>query len=121
LKRQVVPYQTGSPESGAAQEIEGYFKMILESGKLQSELRSGLESAVGLAIDERAPMEQARSQAVQQARKTYRCEGCGLEFLGTLAFAAHDEETSHMKNRSKQVSIGSHLEHDSVYRTFTGD
>ena len=116
MKREVVPPQTGSQDVSQPEEIEEYFKTILESGKLQTEFSSDLEKAVRQTFEERAPIVQARSLAAQEARKTYRCEGCGLEFLGILAFATHDEETGHMKNRSKQVSINAHVGHELAYR-----
>ncbi len=56
---------------------------------------------------EQAKIDQARNLAAQQARKTYTCEVCGLEFLGVLSFAEHDEETSHVTSRGKRIWVDS--------------
>ncbi len=94
-----------SPNGGLDDETHEFYKGILKSNRLRSELKRELELIVEAQAQEQSLIEQARMVASQQARKTYRCEGCGLEFMGILAFAEHDEETSHMTDRGKKVQV----------------
>ncbi len=89
--------------------MNDFFKTILESDNVPDEEKRDLGLVANLQAREEAQIEEARRVASQQARRTYRCEGCGLEFLGILAFAEHDEESSHMSNRGKKVVITGHL------------
>lgn len=64
-----------------------------------------LEQISEAQVQKQSLIEEVRNYAAEQARKTYRCEVCGLEFLGILAFAEHDAETSHMAKRGKKVEF----------------
>ncbi len=120
MKKPASPYPYASLETSYAREIEEYFRTILESGRIQSDLSSSFTEVTRQLVQEQAPLDEARSLAARQARESYKCETCGLEFLGILAFATHDEETAHMKNRSKPVSVPAHIGHDLGYRGFIG-
>jgi hypothetical protein len=120
LKKPASPHPYTSLETSYAREIEEYFRTILESGRIQNDLSSSFTEVTNQSIQEQAPLDEARSLAAGQARESYKCETCGLEFSGILAFATHDEETGHMKNRSKHISIPAHVGHDLAYRGFIG-
>ena len=72
------------------------------------------------AIQNEAALDEARSFAGKQIREQFKCETCGLEFTGSLAFASHNEETSHMKNQTGFASISNYSGQDSAYRGFVG-
>ncbi len=90
---------------GASDETRDYYQKILTSNRLRAEERREVEFVEKLQANAEALIEQARRIAARQARKMYRCEVCGLELLGILAFAEHDEETSHMTDRGKKVRV----------------
>ncbi len=94
-----------SPRGGDDGEVHEYFKTILEANRLRADEVKDLAVIARIQAREQAKIDQARNLATQQARKTYLCEVCGLEFLGVLSFAEHDEETSHMTKRGKKVQI----------------
>ncbi len=98
-----------TPSEGAENEISEFFKTILQSRKLRPEDKRDLEIMAKLQSREESDIEEARKLAAQQSRKVYKCEGCGLEVMGILAFAEHDEATGHMTHRGKKVSIQGHL------------
>ncbi len=86
-------------------EIHEYFRTILEADRLRADEREDVAVVARIQAREQAKIDQARNLAAQQARRVYTCEACGLEFLGVLSFAEHDEETRHMTNRGKRVEI----------------
>lgn len=96
---------------GASDETRDYYQKILTSNRLRAEARREIEFIANLQANADALIDQARRVAAEQARKMYRCDVCGLEFLGILAFAEHDEETSHMTDRGKKVRIGGQVEY----------
>ncbi len=112
--------RTRGQETPVDDETNGYFETILELGKLEGELRLTLEAMAQQESEECVRIEQARSLAAQQAREIFTCDVCGLQFLGVLAFAAHDEATTHLKNRGRRVVIDGRLVHDSAYRPLSG-
>lgn len=97
------------PDKGMSDGMHELYKSILESNKLRRELKQQLELIALRQIQEQSEVEEAREVAAKQARTEYRCESCGLWFLGILDFAEHDEETGHMKNRGKKVTINGHV------------
>lgn len=94
---------------GTSDETRDYYQTILTSNRLRAEERREVELVAKLQANAEALIEQARRMAAQQARKMYKCEVCGLELLGILAFAEHDEETSHMTDRGKKVQVGDQI------------
>lgn len=98
-----------SPNAGLDDEIHDFYKKILRSNRLQADEKREIELIARLQAQEMSRVEMAREIAAKQARRTYKCEGCALEFLGILAFAEHDEETSHMANRGKKVLVRGQL------------
>ena len=111
---------TKGSKASVGEEAEGYFETILELGKLEGELRLSLETMAERESEERVKIEEVRSLASQQARETFTCDVCGLQFLGMLAFAAHDEATTHLKNRNRRPVIDGRLVRDSAYRLLSG-
>lgn len=95
-----------SPRGGESEETREYYRKILNSNRLRAEERREIEFVEKLQVNAETLIEHARRVAAQQARKTYRCEACGLELLGVLAFAEHDEQTSHMTELGKKVQFG---------------
>ncbi len=95
-------------DAGTTDEIDEFFKTILNSKKLHSQIKQEIEQIAKVQTEERSRIEEARTVAAEQARKTYKCEVCSLDFLGILAFAEHDGETAHMSNRGKKINIGGH-------------
>src|SRR6266540_2150621 len=93
---------------GAQDEINEFFKTILQSKKLRPEDKRDLEIIAKLQSKEDSEIDEARILAREQSRKVYTCEGCGLQVMGILAFAEHDEATRHMTHRGKKVSIQGH-------------
>ncbi len=90
-------------------EVHDFYKKILQSQTLTPNDRIGLEQIVEAQAQKQSLIEEVRNYAAEQARKTYRCEVCGLEFLGILAFAEHDAETSHMTKKGKKVEVNGGL------------
>ncbi len=82
------------------------YRKILNSNRLRVEERREIEFVEKLQANAEALVERARRVAAEQARNMYKCDVCGLELLGILAFAAHDEQTSHMTDRGKKVQVG---------------
>ncbi len=93
----------------AKDEVSEFFKTILQSKRLRPEDKRDLEIIARLQSKEDSEIEEARVLASQQSRKVYTCDGCGLQVMGILAFAEHDEATGHMTHRGKKVSIQGHL------------
>jgi hypothetical protein len=93
----------------AQDEINEFFKTILQSKRLRPEDKRDLEVIARLQSKVDSEIDEARKLARSQARKVYTCEGCGLQVMGILAFAEHDEATGHMTNRGKKVSLQGHL------------
>ena len=93
----------------AQDEINEFFKTILRSKKLRAEEKRDLEVIARLQSKVESEIEEARKIAKDQARKVYTCEGCGLQVMGILAFAEHDDATGHMTHRGKKVSLQGHL------------
>ncbi len=87
-------------------EVHEFYRKILESHSLTADDRTELENIAQAQAQKQSLIGMARNYAAEQARKNYKCEVCGLEFLGILAFAEHDAETSHMANRGKKVEFG---------------
>jgi len=100
---------TESPRAGVQDEINEFFKTILQSKKLRPEEKRDLEIMAKSQSRVESEIEEARKLASQQSRKVYTCEGCGLQVMGILAFAEHDEASGHMTHRGKKVSIQGHL------------
>jgi hypothetical protein len=100
---------SGGKGETAADEINEFFKTILQSKKLPAREKRDLEVIAQLQSMEDAEIEEARSLARQQARKVYTCEGCGLQVMGILGFAEHDEATGHMTHRGKKVTLQGHI------------
>ena len=100
------PGGTGEP---ATDEINDFFKTILQSKRLRPEEKRDLEVIAKMQSKVDAEIEDARSLAKSQARKVYTCEGCGLQVMGILAFADHDEATRHMTYRGKKVTLQGHI------------
>jgi rubrerythrin len=96
------------PVEGMSYEMHELYKSILESNKLRKELKEQLEMIALRQSQEQADFDEVRAVAAEQARAGYRCDGCGLWFVGILDFAEHDELTGHMKNRGKKVTINGH-------------
>ncbi len=109
VNRQNPSASSETPKEGNENEINEFFKTVLQSRKLRPEDKRDLEIIAKLQSREESDIEEARSLAAQQSRKVYKCEGCGLEVMGILAFAEHDEATGHMTHRGKKVSIQGHL------------
>ncbi len=109
VKRQNPTEDSETPREGTQYEINEFFKNILQSRKMPPEDKRDLEVIAKLQSREESEIEEARKLAAQQSRKVYKCEGCGLEVMGILAFAEHDEATGHMTHRGKKVSIQGHL------------
>ena len=86
-------------------EVHDFYKKILESQSLTPDDRMELRQIAEAQAQKQSLIEEVRNYAAEQARKTYRCEVCGLEFLGILAFAEHDAETSHMTKQGKKVGF----------------
>src|SRR5712692_11699040 len=100
---------SGDTGETAADEINEFFKTILQSKKLRPEDKRDLEVYAQLQSMEDAEIEEARDLARQQARKVYTCEGCGLQVMGILGFAEHDEASGHMTHRGKKVTLQGHI------------
>ena len=105
-----------SPEADSAgtsetaqDEINDFFKSILQSKKLRAEDKRDLEVIAKLQSRVDSEIDEARKVARDQSRKVYTCEGCGLQVMGILAFAEHDDATGHMTHRGKKVSLQGHL------------
>jgi hypothetical protein len=97
---------TDDSSTGAAQDdINDFFKTILQSKRLRPEEKKDLETIAKMQSKVDSEIEDARKLASQQARKVYTCEGCGLQVMGILAFAEHDEATRHMTYRGKKVTL----------------
>ena len=96
-------------KEGSQDEINEFFKTVLQSKKLRPEEKRDLEIMAKAQSRIESEIEDARLLAALQARKVYQCEGCGLEVMGILAFAEHDEATGHMTHRGKRVRIQGHL------------
>ena len=94
---------------GMSDEMFALYKSILESNKLRKELKQQLELIAIRQAEDQSGVEEAREVAAEQARAGYRCEGCGLWFFGILDFAEHDEETGHMRNRGRKVTINGNV------------
>ena len=104
------PEDDSSGTSQTAQdEINEFFKTILESKRIRAEDKRDLEVIAKLQSKVESEIDDARRIARDQARKVYTCEGCGLQVMGILAFAEHDEATGHMTHRGKKVSLQGHL------------
>ncbi len=86
-------------------EVHAFYKKILQSQSITPDDRRKLEQIAEAQAQKQSLIEEVRNYAAEQARRTYKCEMCGLEFLGILAFAEHDAETSHMANRGKRVEL----------------
>ena len=93
----------------AQDEINDFFKSILQSKKLRAEDKRDLEVIAKLQSRVDSEIDEARKVARDQARRVYTCEGCGLQVMGILAFAEHDDATGHMTHRGKKVSLQGHL------------
>ncbi len=91
-------YHRAGSDADSAQ-IDEFFKAILASKALKPDEKKELEVIARLSAEHRAYYDEAQGVAAQQARKTYRCGVCGLEFIGILNFTEHGEETSHMRNQ----------------------
>ena len=98
LMAEATAHHRGSSEVESTQ-IDDFFKAILASKALRSDEKKELEVIARLSAEHRSQIGEAQSVAAQQARKTYRCMVCGLEFFGILSFTDHNESTSHMKNQ----------------------
>ncbi len=98
-----------APESAAADEINEFFKTILQSKRLRPEDQRDLDTFAKLQSKMDLEIEEARKLAKEQSRKLYTCEGCGLQVMGILAFAEHDEATRHMTYRGKKVTVAGHI------------
>ncbi len=109
VNRQTSSENSESQGEGNENEINEFFKTVLQSRKLRPEEKRDLEVMAKLQSRQESDIEEARQLAAQQSRKVYKCEGCGLEVMGILAFAEHDEATGHMTHRGKKVSIQGHL------------
>ena len=103
-KDRLSPLSAGLNKS-TEDEVHEFYRKIMESHSLNAEERRELEQIAQAQAQKQSLIEQVQNFAAEQARKTYRCDVCGLEFLGILAFAEHDAETSHMTNRGKKVQI----------------
>ncbi len=101
--------ETGGSEETATEEINEFFKTILQSKRLRPEEKRDLEVIAKLQSKVDTEIDQARQLARDQARKVYTCEGCGLQVMGILAFAEHDEATGHMTHRGKKVTLQGHI------------
>ena len=101
-------WSVGTDEN-AAEEINEFFKTILQSKRLRPEEKRDLEVIAKLQSKVEGEIEEARMLARNQARKVYTCEGCGLQVMGILAFAEHDEATGHMTHRGKKVTLQGHV------------
>ncbi len=101
--------QQVSTDETASDEINEFFKTILQSKRLRPEEKRDLDVIAQLQSRVDAEIEEARKLARDQARKVYTCEGCGLQVMGILAFAEHDEATRHMTYRGKKVTLQEHI------------
>ncbi len=101
--------ERGGSDETAADEINEFFKTILQSKKLRPEEKRDLEVIARLQSKVDTEIVEARKLAKDQARKIYTCEGCGLQVMGILAFAEHDEATGHMTHRGKKVTLQGHI------------
>jgi hypothetical protein len=101
--------ERGGSDETAADEINEFFKTILQSKKLRPEEKRDLEVIGKMQSKVDAEIDDARRLAKDQARKVYTCEGCGLQVMGILAFAEHDEATRHMTYRGKKVTVEGHI------------
>ncbi len=101
--------EPGGTGETATDEINDFFKTILQSKRLRPEEKRDLEVIAKMQSKVDAEIEDARSLAKNQARKVYTCEGCGLQVMGILAFAEHDEATRHMTYRGKKVTLQGHI------------
>jgi rubrerythrin len=97
--------ETGGSGETATDEINEFFKTILQSKRLRPEEKRDLEVIAKMQSKVDAEIEDAKRLAKDQARKVYTCEGCGLQVMGILAFAEHDEATRHMTYRGKKVTL----------------
>ena len=97
--------ETGGNGETATDEINEFFKTILQSKRLRPEEKRDLEVIAKMQSKVDAEIEDAKRLAKDQARKVYTCEGCGLQVMGILAFAEHDEATRHMTYRGKKVTL----------------
>jgi hypothetical protein len=97
--------ETGGNGETATDEINEFFKTILQSKRLRPEEKRDLEVIAKMQSKVDAEIDDARRLAKDQARKIYTCEGCGLQVMGILAFAEHDEATRHMTYRGKKVTL----------------
>jgi hypothetical protein len=98
-----------SANGGVDDETNSYYRKIMESNRLGADSRREIEIFLREKAKEDSLLDRVRESAARQARKTYVCDGCGLEFLGILAFAEHDEETSHMSMRGRKVEVDGNL------------
>jgi len=96
--------QSGRSEA-ASDDINEFFKSILQSKRLKPEEKRDLEVIARLQSKVDSEIEDAKKLAKQQARTIYTCEGCGLQVMGIMAFAEHDEATRHMTYRGKKVTF----------------
>jgi hypothetical protein len=101
--------ELGGTGETATDEINEFFKTILQSKRLRPEEKRDLEVIARMQSKVDAEIEDARRLAKDQARKVYTCEGCGLQVMGILAFAEHDEATRHMTYRGKKVTLEGHI------------
>ena len=101
--------EPGGTDETAADEINEFFKTILQSKRLRPEEKRDLEVIARLQSKVDAEIDEARKLAKDQARRVYTCEGCGLQVMGILAFAEHDEATGHMTHRGKRVTLQGHI------------
>lgn len=92
-------------QASTEDEVHDFYRKILQSHSLTPDDRIELEQIAEAQAQKQSLIEEVRNFAAEQARKTYKCEVCGLEFLGILAFAEHDAETSHMANQGKRVGL----------------
>ena len=97
-----------TPAEALPVKIDEFFATILSSNKLDAEERRGIELAAKCYAETESLIEEARGEAAEQERTIYVCEGCGLQFIGILEFAEHDEETAHMNHWGKRIDITSH-------------
>jgi hypothetical protein len=100
----------GSATASAAEdEINEFFKTILQSKRLRPEDQRDLDTFAKMQSKMDSEIQEARNLARDQSRKLYTCEGCGLQVMGILAFAEHDEATRHMTYRGKKVTVAGHI------------
>jgi len=99
------PDETASGPNDAVDEINEFFRTILRSKTLKPEDKRDLEVIAKMQSKVDSEIDDARTLARAQARKVYTCEGCGLQVMGIMAFAEHDEATRHMTYRGKKVTV----------------